>query len=172
MHGVNWYKTMHWTTCTKPTTPTSFSIATSFSNCLGYLPKSSPSANWVGLTNMEAMTTSFCDRAARARDICPGIEKRTKYTCHEFWTSSEKQYLWCYMIDKSLPSWRAPIVGTKPTDTDGSSNFRTERMDSMVGWIIGCVEDDFSPFEFTIVDMFQCLVVWLILLSSVRYLSK
>ena len=72
MHGV-WYKTMHWTSCTKLTTPISFSIATSFSNCLGYLSKSSPSANWVGLTNMEAMTTSFCDRAARAREICPGI---------------------------------------------------------------------------------------------------
>jgi hypothetical protein len=34
---------------------------------------------------------------------------------------------------RSLPSCRAPMVGTKPTETDGSYDFLTERMDSMVG---------------------------------------
>ena len=35
--------------------------------------------------------------------------------------------------NRSLPSCRAPMVGTKPTETDGSYDFLTERMDSMVG---------------------------------------
>ena len=59
------------TFATALTTPTSLNMATSFSNCLGYLSKSSPSANCVGFTMMEAITTSFCDRAARASERCP-----------------------------------------------------------------------------------------------------
>ena len=38
-----------------------------------------------------------------------------------------------YSFTRSLPSCRAPMVGTKPTEMDGSYDFLTERMDSMVG---------------------------------------
>jgi hypothetical protein len=53
------------------TTPMLDSKSTSFSNCLGYLSRSSPTPNCVGLTKMDATTTSFWDRAARISERCP-----------------------------------------------------------------------------------------------------
>ena len=56
------------------TTPNSPSNSTSFSNCLGYLSKSSPPRNCAGFTNMEATTISFSARAALANDKWPNLQ--------------------------------------------------------------------------------------------------
>lgn len=37
-----------------------------------------------------------------------------------------------------VPSWSAPIVGTKPTDIEPAKTFLIDRIDSTVGWTIGC----------------------------------
>jgi len=37
---------------------------------------------------------------------------------------------------RNIPSWSAPMVGTKPTVIEGSYDLRSDRMDSMDGWMI------------------------------------
>ncbi len=59
------------------------------------------------------------------------------------------------------PSWSAPIVGTKPIVVDGWIDLRMERIDLMVGWIIGLEESLLLVSLFDTVDIMEAeLFLW------------
>jgi hypothetical protein len=62
------------------TTPRSANNSESRSSRLGYLSKSSPGANCVGLTKMDATTKSFSRRAASTSDKWPTEVRKDKKT--------------------------------------------------------------------------------------------
>ncbi len=58
--------------CTvEPTTPNAANLSESICSCRGYFSKSSFGPNWVGLTKMDATTTSFSALACRTSVRCP-----------------------------------------------------------------------------------------------------
>jgi hypothetical protein len=83
---------------------------------------------------MDATTKSFSARAAWTSDKWPAkIQEKLNCEQQRHTLSAPSAQLHMGIETPSdEPSWRAPIVGTKPTFADGSSALRKERIDSTV----------------------------------------